>query len=211
MPEHLVRKPYIGPLAQHVDDLGARPPHDEIEQRRHHDADEQHIERVEGFRRNHPVVDLLRKDDPGQPKGIRRQGRDHDMAIGPQIRQGEAAQPAFAIRGDVIVDAFVHQRPQRTRDHKLADARHEVGDGDDGGVLLARQKQPRFTRLAERGDDPDGAVVEFADHRQAPGGQFEFLRRIEPNPQPQMATQKRQLVGLRFPGIPCRTVQGGLR
>ena len=169
MPEYQIRHPYVRTLAQQVGDAHTHDPQHKIEKQRQHHPTEQHVEGRHRFGRNYPVVYLHRKQHTGKAQDVRRQGSQHDMAIGTHVAQDDVFEPALVVGFFVIINPRIPGRLAGPQNQRLARRRKYLGTADAAlQALVATVDNAQFIVVVEGLQHADLAIVKLQHQRQSP-------------------------------------------
>ena len=81
MAEHAIGNAHIGAFAEQVHYVGTRFAQQKAKQHRHQNASGENIQRWIRLSGDHPVINLHRKDNPGERQNVNQKGGNHDRQV----------------------------------------------------------------------------------------------------------------------------------
>ena len=125
MAEDPVRNANIPAFAEQIRDVPAHNFQHKSKDRRQQYAAEQNIKRGIRLRRDHPIVNLHRKQNTAQRKNVYRKRRQHHVHIGANIFQHNFAQPVRLKTGQIALGANIPFRRRRAKSNGLFNFRQQ--------------------------------------------------------------------------------------
>ena len=168
MAEHPIGDAHIGALAKYIGHVIAPDAQNIGKDHRDNHPAVEHVKRGVGLRRDHPVIDLHREDNPHQRQQVDKEGSQHYVAVRAQIAQHQAPQPVGLQGLQIAVDAAVFGGGERAKSGGEANVGQERSERQRRRLLVAAEVHPHLVFAVEADDYPDLPVRQLYRQRQPP-------------------------------------------